>query len=78
MYERLIKGLGMDTLVAVFSWNMKSSSLKSSSLKGSSRKNSSLKSSGLESSSLKTSSVKASGEVGFVLTFEVRLKGECF
>ena len=73
MYEGLIKGLGMDTLVTVFSWNMKNSSLKSSSLK-----NSSLKSSSLKSSSLKSSSLKASGKVGLVLTFKVKLRGGCF
>ena len=50
----------MDTLVTVFSWNMKSSSLKSSSPK---------------SSSLKSSSLKASGEVGLVLTLKGKVKG---
>ena len=90
VYEGLIKGLGMDTLVTVFSWNMKSSSLKNSGLKSLSRKSSSLKSSSLtssslkgsnptsssfKSSSLKSSSLKANGEVGLVRTFKVRLKG---
>ena len=60
MYEGLIKGLGRDTLVTVFSFNMKSSSLKSSSLKNSGLKRLSLKNSSLKSSSLTSSSLKGS------------------